>query len=167
MAPVARTTKRRREGIFFRSYFIPSAVATTVRRCRPAGRALLPLEARVCVGSSLHALDHVRGLLHRGDLLGSLLVEGDVELLLESHHDLDGAEGLGGSGAHRDAPRASPSSDGELWCLSREEASRHLAGLSHRVRHLILRSCCLAFGGSLCQSLRGVPRAPFVPPVPC
>ena len=40
-------------------------------------------------------LDHVRRLLDGGDLLGTLLVERDLELLLERHHDLDGVEGVG------------------------------------------------------------------------
>mmetsp|Transcript_8380 Transcript_8380/g.35015 ORF Transcript_8380/g.35015 Transcript_8380/m.35015 type:complete len:218 (-) Transcript_8380:281-934(-) len=39
-------------------------------------------------------LDHVRRLLDGGDLLGTLLVERDLELLLERHHDLDGVEGV-------------------------------------------------------------------------
>ena len=40
-------------------------------------------------------LDHVRRLLDGGDLLGTLLVERDLELLLERHHDLDGVQGVG------------------------------------------------------------------------
>ena len=40
-------------------------------------------------------LDHVRRLLDGGDLLGTLLVERDLELLLERHHDLDGVKGVG------------------------------------------------------------------------
>lgn len=40
-------------------------------------------------------LDHVGGLLDGGDLLRTLLVESDLELLLKRHHDLDGVEGVG------------------------------------------------------------------------
>lgn len=40
-------------------------------------------------------LDHVGGLLDGGDLLRTLLVESDLELLLKRHHDLDGVEGIG------------------------------------------------------------------------
>ena len=40
-------------------------------------------------------LDHVGGLLDGGDLLRTLLVERDLELLLKRHHDLDGVEGIG------------------------------------------------------------------------
>ena len=39
--------------------------------------------------------DEVSGLLDGGDLLSTLLVELEVELLLEGHHDLDGIEGVG------------------------------------------------------------------------
>ena len=40
-------------------------------------------------------LDHVGGLLDGGDLLRTLLVESDLELLLKRHHDLDGVKGVG------------------------------------------------------------------------
>ena len=40
-------------------------------------------------------LDHVGGLLDGGDLLRTLLVESDLELLLKRQHDLDGVEGIG------------------------------------------------------------------------
>ena len=39
--------------------------------------------------------DEVSGLLDGGDLLGTFLIELEIELLLEGHHDLDGIEGVG------------------------------------------------------------------------
>lgn len=39
-------------------------------------------------------LDHVRGFLHSGDLLGAFFVERDLELFLEGHHDLHSVQGI-------------------------------------------------------------------------
>ena len=39
--------------------------------------------------------DEVSGLLDGGDLLSTFLVQLEVELLLEGHHDLDGVQGVG------------------------------------------------------------------------
>ena len=38
--------------------------------------------------------DQVSGLLDGGDLLSTFLIELDIELLLKSHHNLDGIEGV-------------------------------------------------------------------------
>lgn len=40
-------------------------------------------------------LDHVGSLLDGGDLFRTFLVERDLELLLERHHDFDGVERVG------------------------------------------------------------------------
>lgn len=52
-------------------------------------------------------MDHVRRVLHGGNLFGTFLIERDFELLFERHHDFDGVQriraevdklGVGGDG---------------------------------------------------------------------
>lgn len=59
----------------------------------------IPVQGERRRTSRLHLLvdlssNEVSGLLDGGDLLSTLLVELDVELLLESHHDLNSVEGI-------------------------------------------------------------------------
>ena len=39
-------------------------------------------------------MDHVRRVLHGGNLFGTFLIERDFELLFERHHDFDGVQGI-------------------------------------------------------------------------